>query len=130
MGTTEQDKEPFDDGSFDFSANEEPDGQRIIMRLAFDEIAAELGVQIQAENLNYKVFLTVPNSGGSIAAIATLADTTEEQWSRVSDMLCELIAKRLGGMRLQGRNLRCAMAHARINATEITPIALAFDTRS
>jgi len=127
MDTIEQDKEPFDDGSFDFSANGEPEGQRTIIRMALDEIAAELGVQLQAENLHCKVFLTVPNSGTSIATIATPADPTEEEWARVSDMVCGLIGKRLGGMRLHGRNLTCAMAQARVNATEIRPNTLDFD---
>lgn len=130
MDTTEQDQEPFDDGSFDFSENEKPEGQRTIIRLALDEIAAELGVQLQAENLNHKVFLTVPNSGRSIATIATPADPTDEEWSRVSNMVCGLIGKRLGDMRLQGRNLTCAMARARMNATDITPNVIAFDTKS
>jgi len=130
MDTIEQDKEPSNDGSFDLSANEEPEGQRAIIRLALGEIAADLGVQLQAANLNYKVFLTVPNSGKSIATVATPADPTDEDWSHVSEIVCHLIGKRLGGMKFQGRTLPCVMANGAMSATEITPNVLNFDTRS
>jgi hypothetical protein len=127
METIAQDQEPFDDGNFD---NDEPEGQRTIIRLALHEIAADLGIQLLAANLNFKVFLTVPASGRSIATIATPADPTDEEWSHVSDMVCRLIGKRLGDIELRGRELSCAMAHSRMNATEITPNMLDFDTRS
>jgi hypothetical protein len=126
MDTTEQDKEPFDDGSFDFSGSEAVEGQRTIIRLALDEIATELGRELQAGNINCKVFLTVPSSGMAFATIATPTDPPEDEWSRVMEIVCRLIGKRLGDIKLHGRALPCAMAHSRMNATEITSNTLDF----
>jgi hypothetical protein len=56
-------------------------------------------------------------------------DPSDEDWSDASAIVCQIVGKRLDGIQLRGRHLPCAMVQAQMNATDITPNALAFDTR-
>ncbi len=98
----------------------EPDAQRAFIRLALDGIAAEVGESPHNAHLDFPVFLTVPNSGDSIATIATPLDPSDSDWSRASAIVCRIVGNRLGDVRLRGRALTCAAANAAMGATEVT----------
>ena len=51
-----------------------PPPQREIIQQSLDEIAAEVGTALREAHLDFPVFLTVPNSGNSLATMATPLD--------------------------------------------------------
>ena len=99
------------------------EAQRTVIKSALNDIAAEVGDAIRNARLDdFPVYLTVPNSGDALATIACPLDNlSDEGWSQASDIVCKVIGKRLGGMRLRGRPLVCAAAHPTVAAAaEVT----------
>ena len=99
--------------------------QREIIRLALDELAAEVGTALREAHLDFPSFLTVPNSGHSIATFATPLDPSDSDWSHASAIVCQIIGQRLGDGRLRGRSLHCAVTNGTIAVAEVMA-----DTRS
>lgn len=97
----------------------EPDAQREIIRESLNEIATEVGTALRDAHLDFPVVLTVPTSGQSFATIATPLDPSDSDWSHASAIVCRIIGQRLGGVRLRGRSLHCAVANATMGATEV-----------
>jgi len=96
--------------------------QRDIIREALNEIANEVGMIMRDEGLGFPVYITVRNSGDSLATIATTLDPTDAEWSRASAIVCEVIEKRIGGGKLRGRALPCAVVNAApISVAEVAP---------
>ena len=98
----------------------DPDAQREIIRLVLDEIATEVGTALRDAHLDFPVYLTVANSGDSLATIACPLDPSDSDWSHASAIVCGIIGQRLGDVRLRGRPLHCAVADATIAATDVT----------
>jgi len=97
------------------------DAQRKIIRASLNEIANEVGMIMRDEGLGFPVYITARNSGDSLATIATTLDPTDAEWSRASAIVCEVIEKRIGGGKLRGRELPCAVANAApMSAAEVT----------
>jgi hypothetical protein len=96
-----------------------PDAQREVIRLALDEIAAEVGIALRDARLDFPVFLTVPSSGYSFATMACPLDPSDGDWASASAIVCRIIGQRLGDVRLRGRALQCAVANATIAATDV-----------
>ena len=65
--------------------------QRDIIQRSLDEIAADVGVALRDAGLTCPVFLTVPNSGNSLATVATPIDPPDEDWSRVIAIVCQIL---------------------------------------
>jgi hypothetical protein len=95
------------------------EAQRAVIRLALNDIAQEIGMLLRDALLDFPVYVTVPNSGISVATIATPLDPSDEDWSHASAIVCGIIAKRLGNIRLQGRPLHCAVANSQVAAAEV-----------
>ena len=71
--------------------------------------------------LRFPVFLSVRDYGDSLVMIATPGDESDIERSRASATVCEVIEKRLGGGKLRGRELPCAVANAvPISVVEVT----------
>jgi hypothetical protein len=100
--------------------DEEPDAQRGIIRQSLSEVATEVGTALRDAHLDFPVYLTVPNSGESLATMACPLDPSDSDWSHASAIVCRIIGKRLGGVRLRGRPLHCAVANATMGASEVT----------
>ena len=114
MGTFENQ----DDARFD----NDIESKRKIIREALNEIASDVGMMLRDEGLRFSVYITVRNSGNSLATIATTLDPTDTEWSRASAIVCEVIQKRVGGGKLRGRELPCAVANAApISVAEVAP---------
>ena len=96
-----------------------PDAQRGVIRLALDEIAREVGTALREARLKFPVFLTVPNSGESLATMACPLDPSDSDWSHASAIVCRIIGQRLGDARLRGRPLHCAVANKTIAVAEV-----------
>ena len=97
----------------------DPEAQREIIKLALDEIAAQVGTALRDARLDFPVFLTVPNSGESLATMACPLDPSDSDWSRASAIVCRIIGQRLGDARLSGRSLHCAIANATMGAADV-----------
>jgi hypothetical protein len=80
-------------------------------------------------NLHFSLGIAVPSSG-ALLTMMTPNDPTDEEWSNVSTIVCQVVAARLGGMRLCTRSLPCEMVSATMTVAEITTNALVFDLRS
>ena len=108
----------------DITANQQgsstdPEGKRAVIRDALDEIAIDIGVALRDAHLDFPVYLTVPHSGESLASLACPVDPSDEQWSKATAIVCRIVSERLGGVRLRGRPLRCAVANATMGAADI-----------
>ena len=97
----------------------EPDAKRQIIRNSLNEIAAEVGTALRDAHLDFPVFLTVSNSGDSLATFATPLDPSDSDWSHASAIVCRIIGQRLGDVRLRGRALHCAVANATMGAADV-----------
>jgi len=97
------------------------DAQRKIIRASLNEIANDIGMIMRDEGLGFPVYITVRNSGDSLATIATTLDPTDAEWSRASAIVCQVIEKRVGCGKLRGRELPSAVANAApISVAEVT----------
>ena len=96
-----------------------PDAQRGVIRLALEEIAAEVGTALRDAHLDFPVYLTVPNSGESLATMACPLDPSDGDWSQASAIVCRIIGQRLGDVGLRGQPLHCAVANATMGAAEV-----------
>ena len=96
-----------------------PEAQREIIRLALDELATEIATSLRDAHLDFPVYITVPNSGDSLATMASPLDPSDEDWSHASAIVCRIIGKRLGDARLRGRALHCAVANATMGAADV-----------
>jgi hypothetical protein len=102
------------------STDDESEAQRAVLRPVLNDLGAEIGTELREASLDFPVFLTVPNSGHSVATMACPLDPTDAEWSRASAIVCKIIGRRLGNVRLRGRALQCAVANnTTMGATEV-----------
>src|ERR1700730_6831000 len=95
------------------------DAQREIIRLALDDIAAEVATALSDAHLDFPVFLTVPNSGDSLATMACPLDPSDGDWARASAIVCQIIGQRLGDALLHGQPMHSAVANATMGAADV-----------
>jgi hypothetical protein len=100
-----------------------PEAQRDIIGQSLDEIAAEVATALREAHLDFPVFITVPNSGDSLATMACPIDPSDEDWSHASAIICRIIGQRLGDARLHGTPMHCAVANAAMGAADVIPEA-------
>jgi hypothetical protein len=98
----------------------EPEAQRKVIRLALDEIIAEVGVALRDAQLDFPVYVAICGSEESLATIATPLDPTDTQWTKAKAIVCRIIGARLGDVRLRGRPLHCAVANGTIAVADVT----------
>jgi hypothetical protein len=96
-----------------------PEAQREIIQQSLNEIAAEVAVALRDAHLDFPVFLTVPNSGDSLATMACPLDPSDEDWSHASAIVCRIMGQRLGDAALHGKPMHCAVANGTIAATDV-----------
>jgi hypothetical protein len=112
----------------DPSDDDYPEAQRSIIRQSFDEIVNLVGIRMRDALLTFPLGLTIPSSGAFIPML-TPGDPSDEEWEKASAIVCNIVADKLGGIRLQRKRLPCAMVNATMAATDILPNVLSFDTR-
>ena len=97
------------------------DAQRDIIRQSLDAIVNDIGMAMRDVGLTFPLYITVRNSGDALVTIATPLDPSDEQWHHAREIVCRTLEKRVGGGRLGGRELACAIANAGvINAADVT----------
>jgi hypothetical protein len=84
-----------------------------------NDIVAQVATALRDAKLDFPVFLTVPNSGDSLATMACPLDPTDSDWSHASAIVCRIVGQRLGDARLCGRPMICAVANATMGASEV-----------
>jgi hypothetical protein len=99
--------------------DERLDAQRQTLRQSLDTVASDVSMALRDAGLDFPVFLTVPSSGNSLATIATPIDPTETDWQRASQIVCHIIAKKVGCDLLRGRRLTCAVANSVVAAADL-----------
>jgi hypothetical protein len=97
----------------------EPESQRETIKQSLDEIAAEVAIALRDAHLDFPVYLTVPNSGDSLATMACPLDPSDGDWSHASAIVCRIIGQQLGDVRLRGRALHCAVANGTIAVADV-----------
>jgi hypothetical protein len=101
----------FDDQN-DKQFDDRLEPERNTIRQSLDAIVNDIGMAMRDVGLTFPVYITVRNSGNSLATIATPLDPSDEDWSRASAIVCQIIGKRIGNGRLYGRELPCAVANS------------------
>jgi hypothetical protein len=96
------------------------EAQRALVRSDLDNIALEVGTALREASLTFPVYLTVPNSGNSLATMACPLDPSDSEWSQALAIVCRMIEERLGDVRLRARELVCATANETIAAADVT----------
>ena len=96
-----------------------PDAQREVIRQSINEIAAQVATALRDAHLDFPVFLTVPNSGDSLATMACPLDPSDGDWSHASAIVCRIIGQRLGDAPLRGRSMICAVANATMGGADV-----------
>ena len=94
--------------------------QRDIIRQSLNEIANDLSMEMRDAALDFPVYMTVPNGGHSLATIATPRDPPDEDWEKVTAIVCRILQKRIGGGRLRGTELTCVIAPGSMAAADVT----------
>ncbi len=106
----------------DLSPNDELDAQRDLIRHSLDAIANEVGMALRDGGLTFPVFITVRNSGDALVTIATPLDPSDADWQHASEIVCQIIEKRAGGIRVRSLELACAVANGTIAAADVTAV--------
>jgi hypothetical protein len=109
----------------DIAPSHEPEAQRSVIRPPLNEIAAEVGAALRDAHLDFPVYLTVPNSGDAVATVACPLDPTDEDWSQASAIVCRVMGKRLGDVKLQSNGLICAVAGPKMSAGDVISAGVA-----
>jgi hypothetical protein len=94
-------------------------GKRETLRQLLDEIVGAVSVEMRDAGLDFPVFMTVPNSGESLAGIATPLDPSDEDWDKVRAIVLKTIEQRIDCGRLSARPLRCATATGTISGADV-----------
>jgi hypothetical protein len=102
------------------SASSQIESKREIIRECLNEIIVDVERRMRAAGLNSAIFLTVPNSGDAVASIATPLDPPDDLWSRIVEIVCEVVSERLDGLKLRSQDMICAMANGAMSAADVT----------
>ena len=93
--------------------------QRDTIRQSLNEIAAQLNSALIAAGIACPVYICVPSSGDALVTFATPLDPTDDEWDRVSQIVCQIVSEKTGITRLRSRGLVCAMAGTAMGAAEL-----------
>jgi len=109
-----------DDADHQVQAVERRDVQRDRLRMAIDQIAAEVTTALRDESLTVPVFFAIPSSGSALLTFATAADPTDQTWERVSKIVCQIVGNTIGVTGLIGRSLACTATGVAMAAGDVS----------
>jgi hypothetical protein len=93
---------------------------RDAIRQSLKEITAELNSALVKAELACPIYLCVPASGDALATLACPLDPNDAEWDRITDIVREIVAKKIGITRLRTRPLACAMAGGTMAGADMT----------
>jgi hypothetical protein len=102
------------------STDDKIEAKRKVIRRVLDEIIADVVSKMRGESLHSSINIVVP-SRYSLVTIASPCDSSPEERSRMSAIVCEVIGRKLGREGLRGRPLAHAKATAKLIAADATP---------
>jgi hypothetical protein len=79
------------------------DAQREMIRQLLNAIANDVGMALRDAGLRFPVYLTVPNSGDSLATFATPLDPSDDDWATAAGIVNRIVSKTLGNIPLRDR---------------------------
>jgi hypothetical protein len=94
--------------------------QRQILGRSLSEVANEIGMTMRDAGLHFPVYITLRDSGDSLATIATPLDPSDDDWQNAVDIVCRIVGNKVRCDRLIGRELTCAVANGPMIAAEVT----------
>jgi hypothetical protein len=86
---------------------------------SLDEIGAEVSAALNAAKIHIPVFFTVPSGGNAYLTLATSLDPSDEEWERTCQIICPIIAAKIGVAHVLSRDLPCVAAGAPIAAADL-----------
>jgi hypothetical protein len=101
------------------STDDKVEAKRKIIRRSLHEIKAQVEQELRGANLHSSISIVVPTRY-SLFTITSSHDAPDE-WQRVSAIVREIVAKKLGSEELRSRPLARATATAQITTDELTP---------
>jgi hypothetical protein len=93
--------------------------KRQSIRDSLDQIVSEIHTAVVEAGLDYPIYVSVPSSGNSLLTIITPLDPTDGEWDRISQIACDIVAKKTGAERMASRPIACAMAGAKMGSVEV-----------
>ena len=99
--------------------NDGLEAERSIIRQSIEELLGEIERATRDAGLYYPIGLTVPYSGDAVATVLTTDDPPDADWSRVTGIVCDILSRKLGDMRLRSRPLPCAITSTRADAADL-----------
>jgi hypothetical protein len=101
------------------SADERVKAHRDVLKRSLDKIASQIESALHDAGLTIPVYLVVPNSGTAIIQFATLLDPPEADSAKTSEIVCQCVSDKLGGVGLGLRALQCAVANPKLHAVDV-----------
>jgi hypothetical protein len=101
------------------STDDKVEAKRKIIRRSLDEITGEIEQELRDANLRSSISIVVPTRY-SLFTITSSHDAPDE-WQRMSRIVREIVAKKLGSEELRGRPLARATATAKITSSDTAP---------
>jgi hypothetical protein len=100
------------------STDDKVEAKRKVIRKSLNEITAEVASAMRDANLHSPINIVVPTRH-SLVTIASVRDLPPDEWSRMSEIVRQIVGKRLGGSELRGRELARAVANAMMDAASV-----------
>ncbi len=100
------------------------DAERAHLRMALDDIAAEVAAAMKAAELSIEVLFMDPASGDALINFATDMDPVPRDWPQVQRIICRIVSSRVGIEGLCCRNVPCASS-----STPTDGIGIPYETK-
>jgi hypothetical protein len=83
-------------------------GYRASARNLLAHMTQEVKQALKEAGIEIDVFVVIPATGDAVATFGTLADPSDEVWSRVSEIVCSIVRRSVGLTRTRCREVVCA----------------------
>jgi hypothetical protein len=100
------------------TTDDKVEAKRKIIRRSLDEITVEVASAMRDANLHSPINIVVPTRH-SLVTIANARDLPPDEWSRMSQIVCQVLEQKLGGTGLRGRPLARAVANAITDVADV-----------
>jgi hypothetical protein len=97
--------------------------QRQKLASSLSEIASEVTMALRDASLIIPVFFTVPSGGRSYLSFATAVDPSDEDWTRACQIICSIVASKIGVPNLCCRALPCVAAGGPMGAADLLVVS-------
>lgn len=89
------------------------------LALLLDDVAAEVSDALNEAGLRIPIFFSIPSSGSSYLTLATPCDPTNQSWACVCEIVCRIVASKIGVATLRSSDLPCVAAGVQMGAADL-----------